>query len=71
VSGMPIPDTSALIVKRRVVAEEALRETVKEKFPDRDEENITDLFHAELCDVFRRVSATGVVADSFLWRPWA
>ena len=56
--GMPIPDTAALIVKCWALAEEALRVTVKEKFPDRDEENITDLFHAELDVVLRRVGAS-------------
>jgi hypothetical protein len=64
--GMPIPHTAALITKCWAVAEEALRATVREKFPDRDEENITDLFHAELNVVFNEASARGTVAETFL-----
>lgn len=47
-------------------AEKALRENVRRKFPDRDEEIITELFHAELEAEFARVSNMGVVAGAFL-----
>jgi hypothetical protein len=40
--------------------------TVREKFPDRDEEHITDYFHAELDSVLSQASSAGAVADSFM-----
>jgi hypothetical protein len=63
---MRIPAVGKLITHCWVRAEEALRENVRKKFPDRDEEMITDLFHAELESEFVRVSATGAVSQAFL-----
>ena len=63
---MRIPAVGKLITHCWVRAEEALRENVRKKFPDRDEEMITDLFHAELENEFVRVSATGAVSQAFL-----
>ena len=64
--GMSIPALSKLVSECWVRAEQKLRESVKTKFPDRDEEILTDLFHAELAIEFQTVSATGAVANAFL-----
>jgi hypothetical protein len=42
-----------------------LRNTVRQRFPDRDEEIITELFHAELEAECNRVSAIGAVEEAF------
>jgi len=63
---MPIPSLGKLITDCWVRAEQALRENMRQKFPDRDEEIITDHFHAELASEFNRVSENGTVAWSFL-----
>jgi|ERR1039458_4170900 hypothetical protein len=63
---MRIPTVGKLIIDCWVRAEEALRENVRKKFPDRDEEMITDLFHAELEDELAKVSGSGAVAQAFL-----
>jgi hypothetical protein len=49
-----------------VRAEDSLRENVRRKSPDRDEESITDLFHSELEEEFAKVSGSGAVARAFL-----
>lgn len=60
------PNGRKLIDSCWIGAEEALRKNVREKFPDRDEEMITDLFHAELEQEFAKVSRSGAVARAFL-----
>lgn len=47
-------------------AEEGLQELVKAKYPDRDEEYITDLFHGELENRLNTASDNGQVASAFL-----
>jgi hypothetical protein len=64
--GMQIPALGKLITDSWTNAEEALREIVKNKFPDRNEDIITELFHAELEHEFNRVSENGDVAKAFL-----
>jgi hypothetical protein len=63
---MPIPSLGKLIADCWVRAEQALRENMRQKFPDRDEEIITDHFHAELESELNRVSENGTVVWSFL-----
>jgi hypothetical protein len=63
---MPIPSLGKLITDCWIRAEQALRESIKQKFPDRDEEIITDHFHTELESELNRVSENGTVAWSFL-----
>src|SRR5882762_8149955 len=63
---MRIPAVGKLITECWATAELALRENVKRKFPDRDEEMITDQFHGELEQEFARVSTSGAVAKAFL-----
>jgi hypothetical protein len=46
-------------------AEQALISTVRAKYSDRDEEMITDLFHAELEEECKRISAFGAVEAAF------
>ena len=65
-NGMHIPALGKLIVECWKTAERKLRENVSEKYPDRDEEPITTLFHAELEVEFKRVSASGAVERAFL-----
>jgi hypothetical protein len=64
--GMKIPALSKLISRCWRTAEEVLRQNVEKKFPDRDEEIITELFHAELEVECNKVSATGAVETAFL-----
>src|SRR5215472_12602381 len=64
--GMRIPALGKLITECWVTAEHSLRENVKEKFRDRDEEIITTLLHAELEVEFEEVSKNGAVAKAFL-----
>ena len=63
---MSTPNVGELITRCWANAEEALREAVKTKYHDRDEEQITDLFHAELEIELNRVSDNGLVASAFL-----
>jgi hypothetical protein len=63
---MRIPTVGTLIASCWMRAEETLRQNIKKKFPDRDEEMITDLFRAELEDEFAKVSGSGAVARAFL-----
>ncbi len=65
-NGMRIPVLGKLITECWTTAEQALRQNVKAKFGDRDEEVITTLFHAELGAEFDRVSTSGAVAKAFL-----
>jgi hypothetical protein len=68
--GMAIPALSDLVAGCWARAELALRNTVRERFPDRNEEIITELFHAELETEFNTVSANGLVEQAFeidLW----
>jgi hypothetical protein len=64
--GMPIPNTAALITNCWAQAEGDLRTIIKEKYPDRDEEMITSLFHAELERVLKELSGHGKVSEAFL-----
>src|ERR1700756_2823675 len=57
--GMPIRNTGKLITDCWLRAEQSLHETVRKKFHDRDEEIITELFHAELETEFAIVSEKG------------
>lgn len=63
---MPIQNTGRLITDCWLRAEQTLRDNVRKKFPDRDEEYITDLFHAELESEFATVSEKGAVEQAFL-----
>ena len=63
---MRIPNVGKLITNCWVRAEDSLRENVRRKSPDRDEESITDLFHSELEEEFAKVSGSGAVARAFL-----
>jgi hypothetical protein len=65
-NAMRIPAVGELITQCWVTAEESLRELVRNKYADRDEEIITTLFHSELESEFRRVSDSGTVARAFL-----
>jgi len=47
-NAMRIPAVGRLITQCWVTAEECLRELVRNKYADRDEEIVTTLFHAEL-----------------------
>lgn len=64
--GMRIPALGKLITKCWVTAEQSLRENVRRKFSDRDEEFITSLFHGELGVRFDKVSTNGSVEKAFL-----
>jgi hypothetical protein len=63
---MPIRNTGKLVTDCWLRAEQSLREIVRKKFPDRDEEIITDLFHAELETEFAAASEKGAVERAFL-----
>jgi hypothetical protein len=63
---MSIPNLSALISNCWVAAEEELKNQVRIKYPDRDEEMITDLFHAELRVKLEAASSSGDVSSAFL-----
>jgi hypothetical protein len=62
---MPIPNTAQLIADCWDRAEQALRKSVREKFPDRDEDKITDHFHGELESEFSKASESGKVSRAF------
>jgi hypothetical protein len=62
---MRIRKVAELIAQCWTSAEQALRDTVREKSPDRNEEFITDLFHSELEAECKRISATGAVERAF------
>ena len=64
--GMRIPALGKLITKCWATAEHSLRENVKKKFGDRNEDIITTLFHAELEVEFEKVNGSGAVATAFL-----
>lgn len=64
--GMRIPALGVLVTECWTRAEHALRESVRTKFPDRDEEIITTLFHAELDAEFESANRAGGVAKAFL-----
>src|SRR5580700_4126425 len=64
-SGMRIPASAELMAKCWASAELALRNAVRQKFPDRDEEIITELFHSELEGECDRVRATGAIERVF------
>ena len=57
-SGMRIPALGNLIVECWEAAEHALRDNVRRKHPDKDEESITDLLQGELKVVFDKASAS-------------
>src|SRR5579864_5494981 len=63
---MPIRNTGKLITDCWLRAEQSLREVVKKKFRDRDEEIITELFRAELETEFATASEKGTVERAFL-----
>lgn len=63
---LSIPNLVELITRCWMNAEEALRVAVKTKYRDRDEEKITDLFHAELEIELNQASDNGLVASAFL-----
>lgn len=63
---LTIPNVGELITRCWTNAEEALRGLVKTKYRDRDEEQITDLFHGELETQLSQASETGLVASAFL-----
>jgi hypothetical protein len=66
VTKLSIPNVGELIARCWTNAEEALRELVKTKYRDRDEEKITDLFQAELEGKLNQASQNGLVALAFL-----
>lgn len=63
---MRIRELGKLITQCWAAAEKALRKNVRERYPDRDEEIITTLFHAELEAEVKRVSDNGAVSRAFL-----
>jgi hypothetical protein len=62
---LEIPFLAELIAQCWERAEESLRQTVRLKFADRDEEIITELFHSELQAECDKVSSQGAVARAF------
>jgi hypothetical protein len=64
-SGKKIGALAEVLAQCWTTAEHALRNTVRQKFPDRDEEIITELFHSELEAECNRVSGTGAVERAF------
>src|SRR5215470_12196474 len=65
-AGMKIPNVSKLITDCWLQAESALQEAIESKFPDRDEESITELFQGELRATLESASRKGGIADAFL-----
>jgi hypothetical protein len=65
-AGVKIPNVSKLITDCWLQAEVALQQAIESKFPDRDEESITELFQGELRSKLEFVSGTGAVAQAFL-----
>ena len=64
-TGMKIPNLSRLIANCWLQAEEALQQAIEGKYPDRDEESITELFQGELRSKLESVSGNGAVAHAF------
>ena len=63
---LSIPNVAKLIADCWTNAEEALQQVVRTKYPDRDEETITTLFHGELQVGLNHASDTGQVSSAFL-----
>jgi hypothetical protein len=63
---IPIPNTLRVVVDCWMKAEKALRDAVKEKYHDLDEECVTVLFYGELGSVLCKASQEKIVADAFL-----
>jgi hypothetical protein len=63
---MRIPALATLIAKCWTRAEQGLRDEIKQRFPDRDEDKITELFQGQLRAECDNVSATGAVEEAFL-----
>ena len=64
-TGMKIQNVSNLIARCWNSAEAALRESIEAKFPDKDEEFITELFQGELGSILDAASSKGEVAHAF------
>ena len=64
-TGMKIPNVSKLIADCWQQAEEALQQSIESKYPDRDEESITELFQGELRSKLESASGEGAVAHAF------
>ena len=63
---LAIPHTLGVVVNCWMKAETALRDVVKEKYHDLDEECVTTLFYGELGSVLREATQKKVVAGAFL-----
>ena len=64
-TGMKIPNVSKLIADCWLQAEEALQQVIESKYPDRDEESVTELFQGELRSKLESVSSNGAVEHAF------